>query len=305
MDLILLRTLRAISETGSTQGAAAQLGVSQSAVSRRLAQLESTLGLRLFFRDKGRLIPTREHGILKEQMSGLVDQGDRLLGRAAELRTGNSSAITLRVAFPASLTLSIVPEIIADFVAQMDRAQIELHTGAYDTIERMLLDERAEIGFVRVPTRAAQLVTTPLIETRTVAVLSRDHPLASHRTISVSDLHGVPLILLGRMRPPRREIDDLFWQAGLRPIVRIEAHSVQSACALAAKGLGVTLVNELMARDFSHLPLVMRPLQEKLLHRFAFATSDEMPATAAAATFIRIATEHFQSLLAAAGEGGG
>lgn len=297
MDFALLETFRALTEEGSTQAAARRLGLSQSAVSRRLAQLEAELGLALFVRDRGRLVPTREFSLLKEQMLGLLDHGARLSQRALEIRSGNSATMTLRVAFPASLTLSIVPEIIADFLAQADRTLIEVHTGAYDTIERMLLDERAEIGFVRLPCRQERLVTTPLIETRTVCVLAEDHPLAARKTISVKDLQGVPLILLGRMRLPRGEIDDLFWKAGLRPQVRVEAHSVQSACALAAKGLGVTLVNELMARDFSHLPVVARPLHEPLYHHFAFASVGGVPSTEAADSFIRIAIERFRSLL--------
>src|SRR5690606_33277967 len=168
----------------------------------------------------------------------------------------------LRVAFPASLTISIVPKILADFVAHSDRVQVELHTGAYDTIERMLVDERAEVGFVRVPITQPGLVATPLVEARTVCVMPAGHPLAAQAEISGAGLHGVALILLGRMRQPRRELDELFWTRGLRPRVRVEAHSVQSACALAAQGLGVTLVNELMARDYADLPVVIRPLTE-------------------------------------------
>ena len=268
-------------------------------IGRICQRMEAELGLALFVRDRGRLVPTRENRILQGQIAGLVDHGARLATRAAELRSGNSAAITLRVAFPASLTLSIVPEIIADFLAHSNRVQVELHTGAYDTIERMLVDERAEIGFVRVPIQRSNLVPTPLIEARTVCVMPRDHPLAAQAEISVSDLHGVALILLGRMRQPRREIDELFWTKGLRPLVKVEAHSVQSACALAARGLGVTLVNELMARDYGHLPVVTRPLSEPLVHRFAFATSEGVPMSEAARSFMRIATDRFRGLLAA------
>lgn len=297
MHLSLLETFRAVVEKGTTQAAAQALGLSQSAVSRRIAQLEEELGLQLFVRDRGRLIATRENRLLQAQIAGLVDHGARLTQRAGELKVGNYATETLRVAFPASLTISIVPAILAEFLERSERVQVELHTGAYDTIERMVLDERAEVGFLRMPTQRSGLDTTPVIEVPTVCVMPRGHPLAERKEVSISDLHTVPLILLGRMRLPRRDIDEAFWEVGMRPLVRVEAHSVQSACALAARGLGVTLVNELMARDFAHLPIEIRPLRERLLHRFAFAVTDGVPPTEIARQFMETSIARFRSLL--------
>ena len=297
MDLELLRTYKAIAETGSTIGAAARLGLSQSAVSRRLAQLEAELDLPLFLRDRGRLIPTRESRNIDAQMLLLLDQGDRLASRAAELRSGNAASITLRVAVPVSLVQSLIPQILAEFMAAHDRVQVEMHFGAYDTIERMLVDERAEIGFLRIPIQRPGLTSQPLIEAPTVVVMPQDHPLAEKPVIALRELSGVPLILLGRMRAPRREIDEMFFDVGLRPNVRLEVHSVMDACALAAHGLGVTLVNGLMAEDFRHLPIAIRPLHEEITHRFAFATSEAMPISAAAEAFIAIASRHLRGAL--------
>ncbi len=184
MRLDLLDTYDAILGTGTTQGAARRLGLSQSAVSRRLAQLEASMGLKLFIRDKTRLVPTRESEMLHGQIRSLLDRGRRLAAQVEELSQGNSAAITLRVAFPASLTLSIVPRIVAGFLEQNDQVRLELHTGPYDTIERMILDERAEIGFVRLPCQRPGLRTTPLIASRTVCVMPKDHPLTAKARIS-------------------------------------------------------------------------------------------------------------------------
>ena len=297
MDLDLLRTYKAIAETGSTIAAAARLGLSQSAVSRRLAQLEAELDLALFLRDRGRLIPTRESRSIEAQMLLLLDHGDRLSRRAAELRSGNAPSTTLRVAVPVSLVQSLIPRILAEFLESHDRVQVEMHFGAYDTIERMLADERAEIGFLRMPIQRPGLRSLPVLEAPTVVVMPRDHPLAARAEVALRELSGVPLILLGRMRAPRREIDEIFFDAGLRPDVRLEVHSVMAACAFAAHGLGVTLVNGLMAEDFRHLPIAIRPLREQITHRFAFATSEAMPMSAAAEAFIAIASRHLGAAL--------
>lgn len=297
MQLNLLETFRAVLEQGSTQAAAATLGITQSAVSRRITQLEGELRLELFRRDKGRLVPTRECAALQGKIFGMVDRGQQLQHLAGDLRRGNSSAIRLRIAVPASLTLSILPRILRQYLAENDRVQIELHSGPYDTIERMLLDDRAEIGFLRIPVQRAGLHVMPSIEAHTVCVMPNGHPLTERASITMEDLRAEPLILLGRMRAPRRELDEAFWTAGLAPNVRVEAHSVLSACSLVAEGLGLTLVNELMARDFDHLPVTKRPLLPTLTHRFAFAANADLPLSQAAEHFVELSSKILQSLL--------
>ncbi len=297
MDLELLRTYKAIAETGSTNAAAVRLGLSQSAVSRRLAQLEQELDLPLFLRDRGRLIPTREGRNIEAQMLLLLDQGDRLADRATELRAGNAASITLKVAVPISLVQSLIPQILAEFLESHDRVQVEMHFGAYDTIERMLIDGRAEIGFLRMPIQRPGLRNLPVIEAPTVVVMPQDHPLSALPEVSLRELSGVPLILLGRMRAPRREIDDMFFEVGLRPNVRLEVHSVTAACSFAAHGLGVTLVNGLMAQDFRHLPIAIRPLRERIIHRFSFVTSETVPMSVTAEAFIAHASQYLRSAL--------
>lgn len=297
MRLSLFQTLVAVLDTGSTQGAARLLGVSQSAVSRRISQLETELRLPLFIRDRTRLIPTRECVQLEPQIRVLAERGAGLATEADALRHGNSAATTLRVAFPASLTLSIVPAIVADFLTESDRVQIEIHTGSYDTIERMLQDGRAELGFIRLPAQKAGLQLTPLMRVRTVCVMPRDHALTARERISIRDLSGVPLILLGRMRAPRSEIDQVFWRAGVAPRIRVEAHSVLSACGMVAAGLGVTLVNELMARDYAHLGVEIRPLDEMIEHAFAFAVPDGPPATRATENFVATAAKYLREVV--------
>jgi DNA-binding transcriptional LysR family regulator len=290
MRLALLETYTAVLDTGTTQGAARLLGISQSGISRRISQLEDELGVLLFIRDKSRLIPTRECALLEGEIRGLASRGANLVSTADALRKGNSGVGRLRIAFPASLTLSIVPSIVATFLAEHDRVQIELHTGSYDTIERMLKDGRAELGFVRLPVERSGLEVTPLMRVRTVCVMPSDHPLADRQEVGIKDLVDLPLILLGRTRAPRREIDEAFWNAGVTPRVRVEAHSVLSACGMVAAGLGVTLVNELMAKDYAHLPITIRPVAAPMDHAFAFAVSNDTPPTRTALNFIESAT---------------
>lgn len=297
MHLSQIEAYRAVLVHGTTQAAARELGISQPAVSRRISQLEESLGVTLFIRQNSRLIATRESGMLQDHLCRLGDQARRTRRLSAEIRSGNSSTGTLRIAVPSSLTLSILPAILAEYLTTHDRTRVELHTGPYDAIERMLLDDRAEIGFIRLPAQSQNLDVRPLVEVRTVCVLPIGHPLAAREVISIDDLAGIPLILLGRQRAARTDIDTAFFEAGVRPVIRVEAHSVCTACAMVAAGTGVTLVNELMARDYAHMPVAVRPLRQKLLHRFAFATASNVPPTQAAEDFIALCADRLADVL--------
>ena len=286
MTLSELDAFLAVIALGTTQAAAKSLGLSQSAVSRRIAQLEAKLGLGLFVREQTRLVPTREARFLAPHARSLLDKGRWIMESAEEMAGGNASTMLLSLAFPGSLTAKIVPGMVAEFLAKNDRVRIEIHTGPYDTIERMVLDDRAQLGFVRLPVQNERLRVMPLAEFPTVCVMPRDHRLAAREWISLSDLTGEPMVLLGRQRAPRRELFNLFQKVGFRPRIRIEAHSVASACGLVAEGLGVAIVNELMARDYMHLGLTYRLMTEDLPHRFAFASLIDTPLTAGCQHFV-------------------
>lgn len=285
VSLRQLEVFRAIVATGSTLGAARSLDISQSAVSRLLTQLEETLGVQLFWREKGRLIPTQEEKLLFPQIQDLLERALRLRHSAEEIRRGNSGAVSLRVAFPNSMTLGILPTLVKCFLAEHSEIVIEVMTGPYNSIERMIMDGDVELGFLRLPLQQNAIDTTAVVETDSVCVMTRDHPLASREWLSVDDLRHQPLVLLGRQRAPRRDVDIAFFEAGVSPRVTVETHSVSAACGFAAQGIGIAIVNRLMAQDFRHLSLVTVPLRPAISHVFALGFLKSRPLSTTARAF--------------------
>ncbi|WP_095107771.1 LysR substrate-binding domain-containing protein [Pseudomonas sp. Irchel 3E20] len=271
MNLKQLEAFKAIMATGSTIGAAARLGLSQSAVSRLLTQLEEALGFALFLRKKGRLMATAQADELLGEVAALVDGMQRVQRLADELRIGRSQKSLLKVAVPTSMAQELLPRIVAEFLKGHDEIVVELLTGSYDMIERAVLDRSADLGFVRLPTELADFDTEPLLHSEGVCVMPADHPLARHEWIEARHLHDVPLVMLGRQRAVRAELNQVFRAANLTPQVRVEVHSVGAACSFVAEGLGVSIVNGLLASHFSHLPIVTRPFRPALPYAFGLA----------------------------------
>ncbi|MBX5000408.1 LysR family transcriptional regulator [Rhizobium lentis] len=139
----------AIAATGSTIAAALELGISQSNTSRLLQQLEDYLGFRLFEHDKNRLSPTREGRRLGPDIRAISDRLRELKTAAVKLESGHSREMLLRLAFPASLSSTVLPRMIKAFFGAHGSMRVELASGSYFAIERMVAE--ADIGFARLP----------------------------------------------------------------------------------------------------------------------------------------------------------
>jgi len=115
-----------------------------------------------------------------------------------------------------------------------------------------------------------------------VCVVREDHPLAALDEITVKDLRNIPLILIGRQRPNRMALDQVFKKAGVKPMVKIETHTNSSACAYVAHGLGVTIISSFYANLYRHLPVVARPFVPQATQEFGLARASGAPLSIAA-----------------------
>lgn len=275
-----------VSLTGSTLAAASRLGMSQSSVSRMLAQLEAYFDVALFERDKNRLVPTREGLQLGPRIRAIFDQMEAVRRAAEELKKGNSRDVLLRVAVPNSLTHGMMPRLLKSFFERYDQVRVEVEVGSYGDIERMVAEHRVEIGFTRVPFPTAGLQANGLLHSRSVCALRTDHPLAGSQSLSARDLRNQSLILLGRERAARVEIENAFFKIGHSTNPRIEAHTVGFACALAAEGLGIAIVNELMAQDYLGLPICFVPFEPAIVTTYTLITPERAPLSTIATIFL-------------------
>lgn len=287
-----LEVFKAVMQSGSTTTAGRMLELSQSAISRQLSGLEDDLGFALFHREKGRLVPTAEAVALLPDIVELVDGYARMKRRAEDLKAGTAGDLLVKIAVPHSLSTTLLPGVIARFNALRPSVAVEILTGPYDAVERMVADREADIGFVRLPTEETGFHVLPLLRSRMVCAMPPDHPLAGQNVIKLSDLAGIDLVLIGRNRPGR-ELDQSLRR--MRPAARclIEAHSVETACGLVAAGLGVSIVPALIGNLFASTTIVLRPLADSRWHEYGIIAR-RPPLSAAATALTGLLQEAFQ-----------
>jgi DNA-binding transcriptional LysR family regulator len=241
-----LDVFRAVMSTGTTIGASGVLKMSQSAISRQLAALEADLGFDLFHRDRGRLLATAEARVLLQEVGELADVLARLKRRTDELGAGRFGRALVKMGFPHSMTTSILPAVVRDFLAGGTAVNLELVSGPYDFIERAVTGRTADFGFVRLPTEDAGFKVMPLISSTMACAVPRDHRLADATSIAAGDLDHADVILLGRLRRNRAEVEEQLRAAGSNVRCRVETHSVESSLAMVAEGIGISIVPAFM-----------------------------------------------------------
>lgn len=125
LDLSALRGFRAVLREGSFSAAALALRVPKSTLSKRVADLEAHLGVRLIERSTRTLRPTQEGEVL-------AARADRLLGEAEDIRralgeSGGTPRGHLRLAVPQSIGNVLLGAIAADFRRLYPDVTLEVH----------------------------------------------------------------------------------------------------------------------------------------------------------------------------------
>lgn len=285
MNLKQLEAFQAIMATGSTMAAAARMSTSQSAVSRLLTQLEQTLGFPVFFRNKGRLIATPEGEAFLLEANGLIEHNQRVQRVADDLRLGRSQKTLLKVAVPTTITYQSIPFIISEFLKDRDNTVIELITGPSDMLERAVFNRSADFALVSLPPELNCFEIIPVFATQRICIIPQAHPLSQKEWISARDLVSEPMILTGRNSASRVEIDTWFSNSKIEPLVRVEVHSVSTACALVAKGVGISIASGLLAREFSGWPIELRPIKPSIQCAYGLIFRNDVPKSRATQEF--------------------
>lgn len=262
MNLRQLEAFQAVIDSGTVTGAAAILNVSQPAVSKLIALLARDCGFDLFHRRGNRLVPTAEAMTLYSEVDRMfvsVDHIARHAGRIRDMRSGQLSI----AAFPAIAT-RVLPRIITRFLA----AHPDVHVSLSSRSGRLLVDWVAAqqvdlgVGLMSVDHPAVEYV--PVGEFDGVCVIHPGHRLAAKQALRARDLEGERFISLGAEDRSRYLVDEIFERERVGRIVVAQAHQSEAACAFAAAGAGVTIVEPFSAAGFSESEIAVRPFRPRV-----------------------------------------
>ncbi len=185
-DLNDLETFLTVMELGTVTAAAARLNLSKSVVSKRITDLEATLGAALFRRNAGRITPTEAALRLAERLRPALAE----LVAAAESTAWDMDGLaplrgSLSVAAPMSFGVLHLGPIIARFAAQNPELEISVD---YDDRSRDLAREGFDIGIRIGKMRDKALMQRKLCEDASIACASPAYLDRKGRPQTLADL---------------------------------------------------------------------------------------------------------------------
>ena len=242
MELRELQWFVVLAETEHVTIAAAQLHVSQPTLSRALARLERTLGVRLFDRRQNRLSLNKYGEIFRAHALRAMDEITQAEERITTLVDPERGVVTL--GFVQSFGDWLVPRMVTRYHDSVPGTSFELFGGAADAIVEDVRKGRLDVGVVAPRPAADDLAWVPL-GSQTLRVGSPPgHRFRQQQSVTLADLVGEPMICLRLGYGLRQVTDSLFREAGLTPRIVLETTELSTLRALVLAGMGIAIVPE-------------------------------------------------------------
>jgi DNA-binding transcriptional LysR family regulator len=253
-----IEIFKAIMATGSVTGAALALETSQPTVSRELARFEESVGMRLFERSKGRLKPTAQGIALHSEILRIYEGLSRINAAALSIRLGLREKINI-ISLPV-LSQTILPTSLARFLERYPDISLSLTTQDSPDIEPLLSSQAYDIGLIEGMTAPLGTTVEHLMEVDEVCILPSGHPLSVQTVIDPRSLSNYPFVHLAPSDPYRHQLDSVFAKLGVLRTSIIEVDNAAAICQMVLSGIGISIINPLVASTYLTQGLVIRRL---------------------------------------------
>lgn len=209
LDLTTLRLFVAVCTTGNMARAGEQENIVASAISKRLAQLEETVGIQLLERRRHGVVPTQAGETLLEHARGMLAGADRIARDMASYSSGVRGQV--RVLATVSSVAEALPDDVAAFLQKKVnrgiRVDIEEHLSR--DIVRALKEGSASVGICWDAGNLEGLGTVPYRSDHLGVVVYPSHPLAQRKRLEFAETLDFDYVGL----PPSTAVQVMLTQA--------------------------------------------------------------------------------------------
>lgn len=229
--------------------------ITQSALSRHIKMLEQELGVQLFERNKRNVRLTRAGEFLRAECAKLLTEFESVTRHARQIAAGEAG--TLRIGHPASITFSVLPELLSALSQKHPRVTAQMIELAATDFDTALLGYHIDIGFNREPGKVKGLVSKQILTENFALVVPAAHRLAQNETVNLSEAQDEWFVLpsLAGKSEHVEQLRTMFEKAGFVPRVRFESDFGATLLGLVGRNLGISL---LPFSYFHHSPSGLR-----------------------------------------------
>ena len=235
-----IRLFSDVARCRSFSQAASLHGISQSAVSQRIGQLERDLGVLLIDRSVRPLELTHAGELFLDGGNDLIERYDRLFHRVKRLDEpveGTQTRGRVKLAAIYSAGIDLLSQAVAAFEQQHPRVQVDISYHRPEDVHRRVTEGEADLGILSYPDRWRKVRVLPLRDEPMAVVCRPDHPLARRRKVEAAALTGLDMVAFELGLPVGRAIRRYLKEHGGSPKV---LHSFDNVDTIKAAVLQVT-----------------------------------------------------------------
>ncbi|KEC69688.1 LysR family transcriptional regulator [Rhizobium leguminosarum bv. phaseoli CCGM1] len=265
MTIRQLQIFREVLRAGSERHAAKILKITQPAVSQQIRQLELEVDLALFARENNRLVPTDRAWDLLRSVEGALQSVDRIERSMAALR--NEEAGSLSLAAPGVFCLNAIPRAI-QAVRKSNPLSFQIRSGSHQLIAEQVLNGRADLGVSRLPLDERAFEWAPAATARNVCLFQAGHRLAAKEVITPEDIIDEALVdIEPQFAAHQMNINALRYR-GVEPDLAVEYDANSHDVGFVAAGVGISIINSLIAREYRQFGLEFRPFEPGAIYHY-------------------------------------
>lgn len=220
--------------------AAEDNGISQSAVSQTIQQLEEHLGVRLIDRSKRPFVLTPQGECYHRGCRRLLGEMEAL---EDEVRALNDEVVgRVGVASIYSIGLHQLTAHLKSFLERFPQAKVQLEYHHPSRVNDLVENGMIDFGFVAYPRSTRTVTATLWQEEPMVLVCAPDHPLAAEETIDFRHLDGADFVAFAPDLSVRKELDRLFNRFSIAPRITMELDNIETIKRAVEINAGVSLL---------------------------------------------------------------
>ena len=266
MDLERAKLFRDIAQSRSVSKGAKLNGISQSAASQHLQDLEEQLGLPLLDRTSRPLLVTDAGKLYLEMCRDVLRRQDEF--QAALERMKAEVEGTVRIASIYSVGLSEMSQLEREFSRRYPEAHLEVEYLRPEKVYEAVVTDRADLGLLSYPEATKEVTVLPWRQEEMVVAASPYQPLAEKSEVRPEDLDGLDFVGFDEDLPIRREIDRFLREHHVQVNLTLHFDNLQMIKEAVAHGEGVSIMPaRIMEEEVKQGRLVPIPISSLQLYR--------------------------------------
>ncbi|MGD8161971.1 LysR family transcriptional regulator [Pantoea sp. FN0307] len=253
-----LRVFVAVAQHGSFSQAGQVIGLSQSAVSHSIKELEAEMGIRLLDRTTREVLLTSAGQLLANRLERLLEELNTTLLDARSF--GQQRSGTVRVAASQTISAHLMPQCLAASQLNYPEIKVMLRDRPQQWVIQSVRDAEVDFGIVVGPLTAGEFTSQPILDEPFLLLCRQDDKLAQVKELHWRMLSGRPLVLQDYASGSRVLIDEALRQQQVQAEIVQEIGHPTTLYPMVEAGIGISILPALALPLPAGRPLMVRRL---------------------------------------------